>query len=155
MTTTIDTTLHALPIHHRERLMRGAREVNFAEGTRLFDEGQPADRFWIVRSGCVILDVRVPGRRPAEVGSLGAGSLVGWSWLFPPFAWQLGAEAMTLVRTYEFDAEDVRQMCRADPVFGQAVALWIGGVLAYRLHEARTRLLDLFAPHATNEGPMP
>ncbi|MFF3748873.1 Crp/Fnr family transcriptional regulator [Streptomyces sp. NPDC002018] len=155
MTTTTDTTLHGLPHEHRERLMAGACRVNFAEGTRIFDEGQPADRFWIVRSGCVILDVRVPGRRPAEIASLGAGSLVGWSWLFPPFVWQLGAEAMTLVRTYEFDAAHVRRMCGADPVFGQAVALWIGGILAHRLHEARTRLLDLFAPHGSSEGPMP
>ncbi|WP_066948907.1 Crp/Fnr family transcriptional regulator [Streptomyces lushanensis] len=155
MTTTTDTTLHALSPVHRERLMHGARQVNFPEGTRIFDEGQPADRFWIVRSGCVILDVRVPGRRPAEIASLGAGSLVGWSWLFPPFVWQLGAEAMTLVRTYEFDADDVRLMCHGDPVFGQAVALWIGGVLAHRLHEARTRLLDLFAPYGSSEGPMP
>ena len=47
----------ALPAAHRSRLMELAREVAFAEGTRLFREGGHADRFWIVRSGTVALDV--------------------------------------------------------------------------------------------------
>lgn len=84
--------------------MEMAREVNFAEGTRLFREGGHADRLWIVRSGTVALDVHVPGRRAAVVESLGAGELVGCSWLVKPRTWRLGAEAMTPVRAYEFDA---------------------------------------------------
>jgi hypothetical protein len=51
----------ALPADCRSRLMEQAREVNFAEGTRFFREGGHADRFWIVRSGTVTLDVHVPG----------------------------------------------------------------------------------------------
>ncbi len=37
--------LRALPIQHRQRLMRLAREVAFPQGTRLFNEGARADRF--------------------------------------------------------------------------------------------------------------
>ncbi|MFF5067288.1 cyclic nucleotide-binding domain-containing protein, partial [Streptomyces sp. NPDC000460] len=50
----------ALPADCRSRLMELAHEVNVAEGTRLFHEGGHADRFWIVRSGTVTLDVHVP-----------------------------------------------------------------------------------------------
>ncbi|WP_330328663.1 cyclic nucleotide-binding domain-containing protein [Streptomyces sp. NBC_00536] len=137
----------ALSTEHRGRLMSHAREVNFPEGTRIFDEGNRAETFWIVRSGTVTLEIPVPGRRPAPVENLGPGELVGWSWLFPPYVWQLGAEAMTPVRAYEFDGMTVRMLMDADPAFGSAVGQWVGRVLAHRLHQTRTRLLDLYAPH--------
>ncbi|MCB5180870.1 Crp/Fnr family transcriptional regulator [Streptomyces antimicrobicus] len=139
----------ALPADCRTRLMETAREVNFAEGTRLFREGGHADRFWIVRSGTVTLDVHVPGRRPAVVESLGPGELVGCSWLFKPYTWRLGAEAMTPVRAYEFDAERVRMLMDADPSFGSAVGQWVGQVLAHRLQATRIRLLDLYGPYGS------
>ncbi|MFI6645433.1 Crp/Fnr family transcriptional regulator [Streptomyces sp. NPDC050504] len=137
----------ALSREHRDLLMRTAREVNIAQGTRLFDEGRAAHRFWIVRTGTVTLDMHVPGRRPPVIESLGSGELVGWSWLFAPYQWQLGAEAMTPVRAHEFDATVVRLMCREDPELGREVGLWVGRVLAHRLQAARTRLLDLYAPY--------
>ncbi|MER7572588.1 cyclic nucleotide-binding domain-containing protein [Streptomyces sp. NPDC126514] len=139
----------ALPAEHRQRLMRIAREVSFPQGTRLFAEGGRADRFWIVRTGTVDLDMRVPGRRAAVIESLGHNELLGWSWLFTPYVWHLGAETATPVRAYEFDAELVRAMCRDDPEFGRTVARWVGEVVAHRLQAARIRLLDLYAPYGS------
>ncbi|MFJ4776908.1 Crp/Fnr family transcriptional regulator [Streptomyces sp. NPDC088762] len=137
-----------LSTEHRGRLMSQAREVNFREGARIFDEGAKADSFWIVRSGTVTLEIPVPGRRPAPVENLGPGELVGWSWLFPPYVWQLSAEAMTPVRAYEFDGPGVRMLMDADPTFGSAIGHWVGRVLSLRLQQTRTRLMDLYAPRA-------
>ncbi len=132
--------------------MSQAREVNFPENARIFDEGNRAESFWIVRSGTVTLEVPVAGRRPAAVENLGPGELVGWSWLFPPYVWQLGAQAMTPVRAYEFDAAAVRMLMDADPAFGSALGHWVGRVLAMRLQQTRTRLLDLYAPRLSAAG---
>ncbi|MEU1299668.1 Crp/Fnr family transcriptional regulator [Streptomyces shenzhenensis] len=151
---TSSTTMNAaLAAEHRERLMRTAREVSFEAGTRLFEEGRRADKLWIIRTGTVDLDLHVPGRRAAVVESLGAGELVGWSWHFPPYLWQLGAEAASPVRAYEFDAETVRSMCADDAEFGRAVAVWVGRVVAHRLHASRIRLLDLYAPYGSGVLP--
>ncbi|WP_326718469.1 cyclic nucleotide-binding domain-containing protein [Streptomyces sp. NBC_00243] len=141
--------LRALPAEHRERLMRIAREVSFPQGVRLFEEGRRADRFWIIRTGTINLDMHVPGRRAAVIETLGHNELVGWSWLFAPHAWHLGAETTTPVRAYEFDAVAVRAMCQDDPVLGRMVAQWVGDILAHRLRSARTRLLDLYAPYGS------
>ncbi|WP_149830048.1 cyclic nucleotide-binding domain-containing protein [Streptomyces tailanensis] len=141
--------LQALPAEHRRRLMRFAREVSFPQATPLFEEGGRADRFWIIRTGSVDLDLRVPGRRAAVIGTLRHNELVGWSWLFAPHLWHLGAEATSPVRAYEFDATAIRSMCKDDPDLGRTVALWVGGVLAHRLYSARTRLLDLYAPYGS------
>lgn len=139
----------AMTKEHRERLLRIAHEVAFPSGARLFEEGQPADRFWIIRTGTVVLDLRVPGRGAADVDSLGHGELLGWSWHFPPYRWHLGAEALSPVRAWQFDADTVRAACARDPEFGRAVATWVGQVVAHRLQISRIRLLDLFAPHGS------
>ncbi|MXM69148.1 cyclic nucleotide-binding domain-containing protein [Streptomyces sp. HUCO-GS316] len=141
--------LRSLSAEHRSRLMRIAREVNIPQGTRLFEEGGRADRFWIVRSGSIALDMHVPGRRSPVIETLGFGDLVGWSWLFEPYTWQLGAEAATPVRAHEFDAVAVRMMCADEPEFAQAIEHWVGQVLAHRLQATRTRLLDLYAPYGS------
>ncbi|MFJ4201182.1 Crp/Fnr family transcriptional regulator [Streptomyces sviceus] len=139
---------HALPPEHRERLLHIAREVDLPADTRLFDEGGHADRFWIVRDGTVALDLHVPGRRAPVIETVGTGDLVGWSWLFAPYVWQLGAYTLTPVRAYQFDAVAVRLMCDDDAEFGRAVAVWLGRVLSRRLSAARTRLVDLYGAPA-------
>ncbi|MFB7504840.1 Crp/Fnr family transcriptional regulator [Streptomyces broussonetiae] len=147
--TSATTMTAALSAEHRDRLMRLAREVSFDAGSRLFEEGRRADRFWIVRTGTVALDLHVPGRRSAVIESLGQGELIGWSWHFQPHLWHLGAEAMSPVRAWEFDAEAVRALCAQDPEFGRAIAVWVGQVVAQRLHASRIRLLDLYAPYGS------
>jgi CRP-like cAMP-binding protein len=139
---------HALAPEHRDRLLSTAREVDIRQGARLFEEGARADRFWIVSHGTIALDMHVPGHRTPVIETLGAGDLVGWSWLFEPYVWQLGAEAVTPVRAYEFDAVTVRRMCDEDAAFGRAVGRWVGQVLSHRLNAARARLVDLYGSPA-------
>ncbi|MFM9372701.1 cyclic nucleotide-binding domain-containing protein [Streptomyces sp. Da 82-17] len=149
MRSPIPTSISTLPVTCRKRLLEHAQEVNYPEGTRLFSEGGSADKFWIVRSGAVSLEIRVPGRRPAVIENLGPGDLVGWSWLYPPYRWHLDATATTPVRTYEFDARNVRMLMDTDLAFGCAVSHWVGQVIAHRLQATRVRLLDLYAPHGS------
>jgi CRP-like cAMP-binding protein len=147
---TSTTTLSAaLSTDQRARLMSLAHDVSFDIGTRLFEEGQHADRFWIIKTGTVALDLHVPGRRAAVIESLGHGELVGWSWHYAPHVWHLGAEAASPVRAWEFDAETVRTLCEQDGEFGRAVACWVGQVVAQRLRSARVRLLDLYTPYGS------
>lgn len=40
-------------------------------------------------------------------------------------------------------------MCAEDPEFGRAIAVWVGRVVAQRLHASRIRLLDLYAPYGS------
>ncbi|GGY24144.1 cyclic nucleotide-binding domain-containing protein [Streptomyces djakartensis] len=141
--------LQALPAEHRSRLLRFAREVSFPQGARLFEEGGRADRFWVVRTGGVDLEMRVPGQRAAVIETVRHNELVGWSWLFAPYVWHLGARTTSPVRAYEFDATTIRSVCQDDPALGASVARWVGGVLVHRLRSARTRLLDLYAPYGS------
>ncbi|MEU7635118.1 MULTISPECIES: cyclic nucleotide-binding domain-containing protein [unclassified Streptomyces] len=142
----------AMPPDRRRRLAELAHEVSLPRATRLFEEGRRADRFWIIRSGRVALDQRVPGRRAAIVETLGRDELLGWSWLFPPYTWHLGAETVGPVEADEFDAAAVRTLCEEDPLLGRAVYRYVAETVAERLHGTRTRLLDLYGPQGSGEG---
>ncbi|MFJ5117193.1 Crp/Fnr family transcriptional regulator [Kitasatospora sp. NPDC088548] len=136
--------LDALRPGHRDRLLALSYEVSYPAGTRIFEEDGVADRFWIIRSGLVALDVHVPGRREAVVETLGDGDLLGWSWLFEPYRWHLGALTRGIVLASEFDAQRVRDACQEEPAFGLAVTNCVAQVIARRLKATRTRLLDLY-----------
>ncbi|MFE7393548.1 cyclic nucleotide-binding domain-containing protein [Streptomyces sp. NPDC057582] len=145
--------LTALPTEQRERLMALAHEVTHPGSARLFEEGQQADRFWIIRTGSVALDVQVPGRGRVVVETVSAGQLLGWSWLCPPHEWHLGAETRDAVTAWEFDAASVRELCAAFPSFGLALVTLVAETIGHRLRATRTRLLDLYGPQGS--GPTP
>ncbi|MEU3065061.1 cyclic nucleotide-binding domain-containing protein [Streptomyces subrutilus] len=149
LTSSPDRFTRALSPEQRSSLLTVAHAANFPAGARLFDQGGHTSRFWVVRSGSVSMDVRVPGRQAAVVETVGPGELVGWSWLFRPYTWHFGAEARTPVRTDEFDAAAVRMLMEADPALASAMWQWVGQVLVHRLVSARIRLLDLYAPHGS------
>ncbi|ELS50505.1 cyclic nucleotide-binding domain-containing protein [Streptomyces viridochromogenes] len=136
--------LTALPPPQRERLMSLAREVAFPEDARIFEAGGTADRFWVIRSGAVSLDQRVTSLQRVTVASLGAGDLLGWSWLFPPYQWDFGAEAFSPVRAYEFDATAVRRLCEEEPALGLLLVRHVAEILAHRLEMTRGRLMEQY-----------
>ncbi|WP_369166581.1 cyclic nucleotide-binding domain-containing protein [Streptomyces sp. R28] len=139
--------LAALPPPQRERLMSLAREVSFPEDARIFEAGGTADRFWVIRSGAVSLDQRVTSIQRVTVASLGAGDLLGWSWLFPPYLWDFGAEAFSPVRAYEFEAAAVLRLCEEDPGLGMSLVRHVAEILAHRLEMTRGRLMEQYGPH--------
>ncbi|WP_438309548.1 cyclic nucleotide-binding domain-containing protein [Streptomyces sp. HUAS TT3] len=147
--------LAGLPAEERERLTALAREVVLPGATRVFEEGGEADRFWIIRSGTVALDVQVPGRGRAVVETIGAGGLLGWSWLCPPRQWHLGAETRESVHAWEFDAAAVRALCTERPAFGLALVTLVAATIGERLRATRTRLLDLYGPQESGPTPWP
>ena len=139
--------LTALPLPQRERLTGLARKVSFPEDDRIFEAGERADRFWVIRSGAVSLTQQVTAVQRVTVASLGVGDLLGWSWLFPPYEWDFGAEAFSPVRAYEFDASSVLALCEEDPRLGIVLVRSVAEILAHRLETTRGRLMEHYALH--------
>jgi CRP-like cAMP-binding protein len=138
----------ALTDQQRAALAADGKAVTFTSGQRLFDEGGSADRFWLIEDGRIALDLRVPGRGDQIVETLASGTVLGWSWLNPPYRWHFGAVARAATTAIEFDAPAVRRRCDADPAFGYAALRSFTPVIAERLQATRLRLLDLYATPA-------
>jgi CRP/FNR family transcriptional regulator, cyclic AMP receptor protein len=133
--------LRGMETGHLDTLAKAASEVMFPAGHRIFADGDYADRFWLVQSGHIALDVQVPGEGPAAIGRVGLGGLVSWSWMIPPYQWAFGAVCVTEVKAFEFNAQAVRELCAADPALRDELTRRVFQVVAGRLHDARTRLI--------------
>jgi CRP/FNR family cyclic AMP-dependent transcriptional regulator len=130
------------------RLSAAGTPMSYRPGERIFAEGGVADRFWLIETGGVALDLRVPGRGDQVIETLAGGSVLGWSWLHPPYLWQFGAVAREQLDAVAFDGAAVRGDCDADPVFGYAMLRLFTPVITARLQATRLRLLDLYATAA-------
>ena len=151
MTGTVAARLSAQPFFaaltgtQRAALAEDGITETFTAGERLFHEGGIADRFWLIEQGNVALDMRIPGRGDQIVETLGPGTVLGWSWLHPPYRWNFGAVARLATTAIAFDAASVRRRCDADPAFGYAMLRSFTPVIIERLQTTRLRLLDLYA----------
>jgi CRP-like cAMP-binding protein len=130
-----------MPGDQLDALATAASEVMFPAGHRLFAEGDNADKFWLIQSGYVAVDMLVPGEGEVVIGRVGLGGLVGWSWLVPPYRWAFGAVSVTEVKAFQFDAGAVRDLCAADPELRDELTSRLFQVVAGRLLDTRTRLM--------------
>jgi CRP-like cAMP-binding protein len=148
--------LAGMPAEYLDRLAAIAEPVSYPAGHRLFREGQPADACWLLAEGRIALETTVPGGRGAVVlQTLGAGDLLGWSWLRPPYRWQFGARAQAPTTGLKLDATRLRALADADPHLGYLLVLRMCGVLIDRLQATRARLLDLYrSPGGSAAAPL-
>jgi len=121
----------------------GANRV-FEAGEHLAHEGDPADAFYVIRHGRVALEVAAPGRGALMIATLGEGSVVGWSWLFPPHRWSFDARALETTRTVAFDGACLRGKCEADKALGYELMQRFAAVMLDRLQATRLQLLDVY-----------
>ena len=136
--------LAGMPPEQVERLAPWGHRALFHAGTRVFSEGGKAGRFWLIRDGRVALDTYVPGRGDVVIETLGPGAVLGWSWLFPPYRWHLGATALEQTLTVELDGAGVLRLCAEDPAIGYELHRRFIEVVVDRLQATRVRLLDLY-----------
>jgi len=121
----------------------GANE-RFAAGEHLFREGAPADRFFLIRKGAVALEIDAPGRGPLIIETLHNSDVVGWSWLFEPYRWELDARASELTRVVAFDGACLRGKCDADHELGYQLMRRFAASLTEGLQATRLQLLDVY-----------
>jgi len=137
--------LRGLPGSQLADLAALCTHVQVPAGHRLFEEGETADRFWLIDAGQVRLDAMVPGQGRVVIETLGRGDVVGLSWLKPPYQWRFGAVATQRMQAFEFDARAVRAACDADPALGYELTQRLSGLVVQRLQATRARLIDVCA----------
>lgn len=127
------------------RLAALADKVEVPGGSRLFEEGGPAASMWLIRTGRIALDLRVPGRNRLIVETLGPGDELGLSWLMPAARWQFGAVAQVTVSAFELSSHAIVSLCEADHELGYQLTRRLLGTAISRLQASRIRILDLYA----------
>lgn len=120
------------------------KNVNFGAGKYIFNEGESADSFYILREGNVALEIASSGYKPITIQTLDRGDVFGWSWLYPPYRWFLDAKTIDAVRVVAMDGKCLRDKCEDDPKLGYELMKKFSRIIAQRLQATRLQLLDMY-----------
>ena len=121
-----------------------ATNISIAAGQYLCREGDPADRFFVVRRGRVAIEVHGPSAGTLVLDTADEGDVVGWSWLVPPYRSTFDARAAEATGVVAFDGACLRGKCEQDPRLGYELMQRVSKVMNGRLVAAQVRLLDLY-----------
>jgi CRP/FNR family transcriptional regulator, cyclic AMP receptor protein len=125
-------------------LVSCAANVSFDANQMISREGEEANNFYLIREGKVTLEVFVPERGSVIIQTLGAGEVLGWSWLIPPYRWRFDTRAIEKTRAIALDGRCLRKKFEENPRLGYELLKRVAGVFAERLLTTRLQLLDVY-----------
>lgn len=118
-----------------------AVSVRFQSGDVILREGDQADRFFLIETGKVVLESGKDQGESVVIDAIGAGDLLGWSWMFPPYTWQFTARAVAPTHAIFFAGRVLREYCERDHSLGYELLKRITAVMTRRMQNARREML--------------
>ncbi len=103
----------------------------------------------MLRRGKVAIEIDTPRKGPLVIETIGAGDILGVSWLLPPYRWAFDARAVEPTGAIALDAHCLRGKCDGDPVLGYELFKRFAGLIRDRLTATRLRALDLYGSHVS------
>jgi len=119
-----------------------AMPSHFTPGEVIFREGDPANRFYLIQQGKVVLESPVKDSSPVTIGTIGPGDVLGWSWLFPPYYWHLDARAVEPTSAIFFYGTRLREECERNHDLGYTLMKRMAAIVIQRLQATRRRLIN-------------
>jgi CRP/FNR family cyclic AMP-dependent transcriptional regulator len=136
---------------HLALLTDCAIPVRFKTGQLIFREGECANRFYLIETGKVILESGGNPGNQVLVDTIGAGDLLGWSWLFPPHTWHFSARAVEPTTAIFFYGTILREYCEKDHSLGYELLKRVTAVMNRRMQAARNKMVAIHQRNATLE----
>jgi len=105
------------------------REETVAEGVTLFEEGQKADRLFILEEGEI--SVQIPNGESYQIHS--PGKIIGWSFLIPPNRYTASGATMVASKLLVIESPDFYYLIYKEPRMGVKIMANLAQVVASRL----------------------
>ncbi len=128
--------------HHLELLALCAMPTQFEAGQIIFLEGDPANGFYLIESGTVVLEGKTSAGKAIVIDTVSAGEPLGWSWLFPPYLWHFDARATEACTAICLSGIMLRQHRDADSTLSHELFKRTTEVIVRRLQAARSKLVS-------------
>jgi CRP/FNR family cyclic AMP-dependent transcriptional regulator len=127
------------------KLIEGcASNVVFKADQFLFHAGEKAEKFYVIRSGRIQVEIFSPKHGPIIIQTRTAGEVFGWSWLIPPYSWNFDARSTELTRAVAIDGKCLRDKFEKDHDLGYELMKRFAPIIAERLEATRIQLLDIY-----------
>ncbi len=134
--------LQGMDAHQLSVLSQSAAPTEFEAGQIVFQAGDPANGFYLLESGRVVLEARQPDGSSVQVDVVAAGEPLGWSWIFEPYRWQFDARATEPTRALCFSGILLRQHRHEDLMLSHELFKRMCQVMVRRLQQARSMLVE-------------
>ena len=128
---------------HQEILAGCARQTRFPGNTLILSQGDAADSFFLIEDGCVAVNADRKGEGAIRIQTLGAGDVLGWSWLFPPHFYHFSARTLEPTRTIIINAIQLRARFHQVPDLGNVLAKRMARVVVNRLEATQSQLVEI------------
>jgi len=128
---------------HVELLSNCASITEFNAGGYLFRDGETADRLYLIQTGKIAIELEMAGRDPLLIMTVGAGGVVGWSWILQPNRWHFSTRVMENTSAIILDAKCIMVKCREDYQLGYELMWRSAQLIGERLQATRAQLLSL------------
>jgi len=135
---------HGMRSEHLALLAEGPKSAQFQAGESLFEQGQPANQFYLIQTSKIALESREPPKGTILVEVLNAGNVLGWWWMYPPYEWQFSARAMDPVEAVAFCAATLRARAEENHDFGFEIMNRLGRVILETLPGIRRKLVEFY-----------
>lgn len=128
--------------HHVELLALCTTPTHFDTGQVIFFKGDPANGFYLVETGSVILEAKTTEGESVVIDTVSAGEPLGWSWLFPPYLWRFDARAIEPCTALCLSGILLRQHREDDPTLSHELFKRVSEVAVRRLQGVRDKLIS-------------
>jgi CRP/FNR family transcriptional regulator, cyclic AMP receptor protein len=122
------------------------RRVDIAKGHVLFHQGETADKFFVLLSGNISIEMPAILGPSLVIQSLGQDQVLGWSWLISPYKWSFQAKAIEDADLLQFDGKAILAQCELDPKFGYELLKKFAELMSVRLDSARQKMMEEWNP---------
>ena len=120
------------------------REIK--KGQILFLQGEHADKFYVVRSGRISIQMPAIMGPTLEIQAVEEDQVLGWSWLISPYQWNFQTKAEEDSELLQFDGVAILARCEEEPKFGYELLKKFAGLMSVRLNAARQKMMDEWNP---------
>ena len=100
---------------------------------------EPANWFYLIETGKVILESSEGLGDPAVIDTIGAGDLLGWLWMLLPYSWHFTARAVEATKAIFFYGTILREYCEKDHSLGHELLKRMTVVMNRRMQAARNK----------------
>lgn len=123
-------------------LTASAMRTQFDAGQLIFQKDDPANRFYLILGGSVVLQTPDTNGAIHILQHLGPGDVLGWSWLYPPYYWHFDAIAEQPTDVIFFYGSRLRLDCEKNHGFGYEMMKRMSEVLINRLQATRRQWIE-------------
>ena len=120
------------------------REIK--KGQILFLQGEHADKFYVVRSGRISIQMPAIMGPALEIQAVDEDQVLGWSWLISPYQWNFQTKAEEDSELLQFDGAAILARCEQDPKLGFELVKKFAALMSVGLNAARQKMMNEWNP---------